>query len=66
MPRRPAQNEPQTPPGGWRTLTHEDPEAWPKAVVFDLEYVREEGRLSGELRVESSLKATRFGTCGSM
>lgn len=39
MPRRREDKpEPQTPPGGWRILDEDDPEAWPLACVFDLEY----------------------------
>lgn len=40
MPRRRNQQEaeePSTPPGGWRTLEHDDPDAWPLLVAFDLE-----------------------------
>lgn len=33
------QQEPQTPPGGWRVLEEDDPDAWPLACVFDLEWV---------------------------
>ena len=40
MPRRRNQQEveePSTPPGGWRVLEHDDPDAWPLLVAFDLE-----------------------------
>jgi hypothetical protein len=41
MPRRRNQEpeRPTTPPGGWRYLDAEDPEAWPQLVAFDLECV---------------------------
>lgn len=37
MVRRNAQPSPE--PSEWRTLSPDDPEAFPKAVVFDLEWV---------------------------
>ncbi|WWD19376.1 magnesium-dependent phosphatase-1 [Kwoniella shandongensis] len=38
MPRRATRNEPSSPEGGYRTVSPEDPDAFPLLVAFDLDY----------------------------
>jgi hypothetical protein len=39
MPRRRVPKEYPAPAGDWRTLSPQHPDAWPQAIVFDLECV---------------------------
>ncbi|KAK8854491.1 magnesium-dependent phosphatase-1 [Kwoniella newhampshirensis] len=38
MPRKATRNEPASPPGGYKTVSPEDPDAFPLLVAFDLDY----------------------------